>query len=217
MIKANHKKVLEWFFVFYSKISLRFVFREIRYCPLFRNEDIEKGRSVIIVSNHFFFWDGFIHLLLNRKLFKRKIHIMMLHEELVKRKFLRFGGTFSIEKGRRAIFESLDYCCDIMEDPANLLLIFPQGRIESIYTSPFKFEKGIEYILKTIKDTDIYLNVNLINFQSKRRPTLSMYLKKLPAGLQKWSINELEAEFNQFATESKEMEKRDVKELLPLM
>ncbi|MHC1779217.1 MAG: 1-acyl-sn-glycerol-3-phosphate acyltransferase [Bacteroidales bacterium] len=207
MIKAQHKKFWEWFFVTYSKIYLWFIFREIRYIPLYK-ENVNKDRSVVIISNHFFFWDGFIHLLLNRKFFKRKIHIMMLHEELVKRRFLRYGGTFSIEKGRRSIIESLDYCRDVLNNPANSLLIFPQGKIESLYTNPFIFEKGIEYILKSTDNADIYLNINHINFNSNRRPTLLMYLKPLSvtADGHRMKIENIEQEFNRFAAEVKEME-----------
>lgn len=208
MIKAQHKKFWEWFFVIYSRIYLWFIFQEIRYIPLYK-ENVNKDRSVVIISNHFFFWDGFIHLLLNRKFFKRKIHIMMLHEELVKRRFLRYGGTFSIDKGGRSIIESLDYCRDILKNPGNSLLIFPQGKIESLYTYPYKFEKGVEYILKRAPNADIYLNLNHINFYSQRRPTLSIYLKPLSSSGHEINIEKIEAEFNRFASEVNGMENTD--------
>lgn len=216
MIKAHHKKIWEWFFVIYSGICLRFIFREIRYTPL-HSEDIDQKHPVILISNHFFFWDGFIHLLLNRKIFKRKIHIMMLHEELNKRRFLRYGGTFSIEKGRKAIIESLDYCGDILSKPDNCLLIFPQGEIESIYTHPYKFEKGIEYILKRSKDADVYFNVNLLNFNSKRRPALTMYLRRFSINQPEICIKDIEDAFNLFALEARETESTESVKYLKLL
>jgi len=102
---------------------------------------------------------------------------MMLYEQLVKRKFLRYSGAFSIDKGRRGVVESLKYSCEVLKNSHNLLLIFPQGKIQSLYTYPFRFEKGLEYIVSHSKEFDIYFNLNLLNFFSDKKPTLTMYYK----------------------------------------
>lgn len=172
---------------------------------------ISPGRSIILISNHFSFWDGFIHLILNREVFKRRVHIMMLYEQLVNRKFLRYGGTFSIDKGRKGVVESLKYSCEILKDCKNMLLIFPQGKIQSLYTYPFKFEKGVEYIISQSKDVDIYFNINLLNFFSDKKPTLTMYYK--PYISNNFKISDIEQAYNLFSQECMECERAESKEV----
>ncbi|OFY89229.1 MAG: hypothetical protein A2266_06125 [Bacteroidetes bacterium RIFOXYA12_FULL_40_10] len=216
MIKAHHKKIWEWFFVLYAKFHHCSLFKEIRFrdmsvepgSNLKKGEALSAGKPVILISNHFSFWDGFIHIIMNRALFRRKIHIMMLYEQLIKHKFLRYGGTFSIDKGRKGVVESLKYSCEILKDCNNMLLIFPQGKIQSIYTFPFRFEKGVEYIISNSKDIDIYFNINLLNFFSDKKPTLTMYYKHFISN--NFKIEDIEQAYNLFSQQCMEQERGEL-------
>lgn len=203
MITALHKKRWELFFKIYSTFHLNRQFFDVRYHV--QSHDVQEDRSILLISNHFSFWDGFIHMLLSKKLFKKKIFIMMLQEQLQKHNFLRYGGCFSIEKGSREIITSLHYGIDKLTDAKNMLLIFPQGQTESLYTTQFKFQKGVNYIMDSSPNSDVWFNINLINFYSLKKPVLNMYLSKYSG-----TSKDLEAAFNQYAALCRSKEKSQI-------
>ena len=176
MIKANHSYLGVLFFKYYSKIKLKNHFQDIRFVG-----DIEDlGKPILVISNHFSWWDGFIQLQLNNLLFKRKFHVMMLEEQLEKFKILNKGGAYSVQKNSRDILNSLNYSVDLLNDNNNLLLIFPQGEIQSLYTDNFIFGTGLNYLLKNRKtDFQLIFNINLVDYFSESKPTLTIYFKEL--------------------------------------
>ena len=75
---------------------------------------------------------------------------MMLEEQLNKYAFFKKTGGYSVKKGNRSILESIQYTAEILKDAGNAVLIFPQGEIQSVYESTFKFEKGLEKIMEKV-------------------------------------------------------------------
>ncbi|MGB5820503.1 MAG: 1-acyl-sn-glycerol-3-phosphate acyltransferase, partial [Saonia sp.] len=133
MIQSNHSTFVVKFSQFYTRILIGFFFRSINYTG--RYED--KGLPILMIGNHFSFYDGFIQILLNLKVFKRRFHFMMLEKELRKNMILTKIGACSISKGKRSSLESLDYAVELLQEKDNLFLFFPQGKIKSIYTREF--------------------------------------------------------------------------------
>lgn len=195
MIKANHSYLGEMFFKYYSKIKLDKHFHNIRFVG-----DIEDlDQAVLVISNHFSWWDGFIQLQLNNRFFKRKFHVMMLEEQLNKFMILNKGGAFSVQKNSREIINSLNYSVEILSDKKNLLLMFPQGEIQSIYTDNFIFGNGLNYLLKNKKvDIQLIFNINLVDYFSESKPTLSIYFKTFTIS-SNTDLMQIEAAFNKFA------------------
>jgi len=203
MIKANHSFLGKLFFSIYSLVKLKQQFQQI----LFKGEFEDKGLPVLIIANHFSWWDGFIQLQINERFLRRKFHVIMLEEQLEKFMILNKAGAYSVQKNSRKIIESLQYTVDLLSDNKNVVLLFPQGEIQSLYTQEFKFESGLEYILKNKqKDIQFIFNVNLVDYFSYKKPTLSVYFKnynpQLPMNLQT-----IETDFNDFATECKLQQK----------
>lgn len=198
MIKAKHSKFWVKFSDRYSKLLLNIFFRNIRYIGDYEPTDL----PILIISNHFSWWDGFIQIQLNNKYLKRRFFFMMLEKELRKSQILTNIGAFSIAKGNRSSIESLKYCTEILGDGDNVLLLFPQGKIQSIYTREFKFEEGaLMYIFKKVKnDIQILFNVNLIDYSSKRRPEISVYFKSYNFD-RNISFDTIETDFNKYAGE----------------
>ena len=199
MIKSNHTLLGRLFFNTFARIKLNQQFENIHFVG--KIED--NGLPTLIISNHFSWWDGFIQILLNNRILHRQFHVMMLEEQLRKFMLLTKYGAFSVQKNSRSIIESLNYSVDLLNDNKNLLLLFPQGEIQSIYTDYFKFENGLQYILRN-KKTDIQLifNINLIDYFSEQKPSLTLYYKQYK--LQKnVDLLEIEADFNHFAQECK--------------
>lgn len=200
MIQAQHTIWGEWIGRYYSGYKLEKAFRPIRLI----GEYAPAEGSILLIANHFSWWDGFIQYRLNRQVFQKKFHVMMQEQQLIHHKILCRGGAFSIRKGSREIMESLRYSAGLLEDTNNLLLLFPQGRIQSIHTAEFRFQKGMEYLLKHASgQVQLVFNVNLIDYFSEKRPSLSVYYRKYePAG--SFILPVLENAYNEYAWECKQ-------------
>lgn len=196
MIRANHNKYWVKFSKYYSKTLIGFFFGSIKYTGHYE----DKGLPILMISNHFSFYDGFIQILLNFKVFKRRLNFIMLEKELLKNMMLAKIGACSINKGKRSSLESLDYAVELLQDKENLFLFFPQGKIESIYTREFTFEKGLlSYILENAKnDFQLVFNVNLINYGTKLRPDMCVYYETQHITTDT-NAEDVERAFNRFA------------------
>lgn len=199
MIEARHTLIGTIVANLYSGSKMNRAFRETTYI----GEWNENGLPILMLSNHFSWWDGFIQYRLNRTLFNRKLYVMMLEEQLRKNVILNKCGCFSIRKNSRSIIETLDYCLDIVKERDNMLLIFPQGEIQSMHTEWIKFESGLRYLLKHIEnDVNVVFNVNLIDYFSEKRPALNIYFKA-SLSTRFLDMQTLEKEYNAFYTECK--------------
>lgn len=197
ILKASHHPVIYPFFQLYSWLKIKINFQQVTISHDFR----EKGLPILMISNHFSWWDGFWVVYLNLKLLHRKFFFfMMLEEELRKHMFLNKSGGFSVRKGSRSIVESLNYTAELLNDKNNLVLMFPQGRIESMHKQDIIFEKGIEFVLKkTGTRPQIIFLVNLVDYFSNQKPRLYMYLKEYSGT--DFSTEMLQKEFNLFYSE----------------
>jgi len=205
MIKAEHSRFHIWISILYTKIFLGLFFRNIRYIG---EADQNKNLPVLMIANHFSWWDGFFQILLNEKSFKKRYHFMMLEEELRKNPILRKIGASSIEKGSRSAFDSLKYLVEVIQKPENLFLFFPQGKIQSIYTEDFKFEKGaLNYVQKkATNEFQFVFNVNLIDYSAFKRPELSIYFKTHTIS-KDTTVDEIERDYNLFVKKCKEKQR----------
>lgn len=209
MIKAEHGKFHIWFSKIYTNFFLSLAFRKIRIVgePILKSD-----RSVLMIANHFSWWDGFLQIRLNSKVFNKKYHFMMLESELSKVPILRKIGACSIKKGSRSAIESLQYMVEVIQQPKNLFLFFPQGEIQSIYTFNFEFEKGaLGYLLKKVNsDYDFVFNVNLIDYAAFKRPEVTMYYKLFLVNSDT-TLENIEKAYNDFAKHCISLQKAEIK------
>lgn len=139
----------------------------------------DKNLPVLLISNHISWWDGFWAMYLNLKVLKRKFHFMMLEEQLKKYWFFNYTGAFSINKKSRNMIESLNYYRDLLDNKKNMVLIFPQGEIQSMHNQKFTFEKGLERILKNKEGKiQIVFLANLPDYFSNPKPGLFQHFKE---------------------------------------
>jgi 1-acyl-sn-glycerol-3-phosphate acyltransferase len=191
--KATHHPVVYPFFKLYSLWKIKRNFHDV----FVTGDYFEKKLPVLLISNHTTWWDGFWAMYLNMKLIHRKFYFMMLEEQLKKHMFFNRTGGYSVRKGSRSIIETLDYTAELLSDKNNIVMMFPQGKIESVYARNFKFEKGIEYVLKKANGSvQILFLVNLIDYFSNPRPGLYMYFKEYTGS--DFSSKILGEEFNDF-------------------
>ncbi len=170
MIPARHTHFHTAFFRFYSAHLMRSNFKSV----IFVDDPGTSDKSLLMIGNHFSWYDGFFMNYYNNRVLKKKFHVMMLEEQLRERMFLNKSGAFSVNPGNRDIIESLRYSAEILADPDNMLLMYPTGEIQSSYISSFRFMKGMDKII-TGNDPEIRFYACLIDYFSGRKPSAWIY------------------------------------------
>ena len=196
IIKARHIPFFVRFFSFYSRTGLKRHFREVRIeCSV-----NPEGRPVLLIGNHFSWWDGFIAYRINDLFLHKKFHIMMLEEQLETRLFLNKAGAFSIKRGSRTVVDTLKYTSGLLHDSGNMVVVYPQGIITSIHRHPVKFERGTERIIAGASDRLMILfYVALPDWFSEKKPGLTVRVVEYAATDK--SAEALEEAYNRFLNE----------------
>ena len=175
VLKAKHHFFIYPFFKFYAGWIIQRHFGRVEL----KNEFDDLGLPVLLLSNHVSWWDGFFAMLFNVNVLRRKFHFMMLKDQLEKFSFFNQTGGYSIQKKSREIVESINYTAELLHDCGNMVLLFPQGKIESIYKISFQFESGIGRILEKVGgNIHILFMANLIDYFSNRKPGLYIYVSE---------------------------------------
>ncbi|MBN2610462.1 MAG: lysophospholipid acyltransferase family protein [Bacteroidales bacterium] len=202
ILKSRHHPVIYPFFRYYTKYLLKKHFSKINLIGNCTNENL----PVLLLANHFSWWDGFLALYLDMKVFRKKFHFMMLEEQLRKYWFFNYSGGFSVKRNSRSVLESLQYASDMLNDCGNMVLIFPQGEIQSMHQHDFKFEKGVERILHNRPNKlQIVFLACFVDYLSNKKPGLYMYYNCYKG--QSTDIQTLQGEYNQFYSESVKQQK----------
>ena len=176
MTYPKNNKFFRWFFSRYIKVLIRRNFQAVNYNRI----TVAADRSVLLVANHFSWWDGFILYYLNAKLLKKNFHIIVLKETMQKVKFFKYLGAFSVNKNSRTVMQTLTYAAQLLNDPKNLVVIFPQGKLYSNFVTGVNFEKGI---LKVLKQADnkfqLVTAVTFVENLGFKKPSVNVYLQTL--------------------------------------
>jgi 1-acyl-sn-glycerol-3-phosphate acyltransferase len=198
MIKANRQTLPIWFFDTYFSTLQKLIFRDVEY----RLEGPIPDGPVLLLQNHFSWWDGYWSFVVSERILKRKFHVMMLEKELARRKFLTRTGAFSIDPEGRNVLSSMRYAANILKDPQNSVTLYPQGRLISHYSGHVTFEKGAESLLR-IAGTPVQTVFAAIHvsFGSPVRPRATIFLKYFGQGF--CTTEELESAYNAFYQQSR--------------
>jgi hypothetical protein len=191
--RASHNWFIYAFFRLYTRLKIIRNFHGVRI----RGEFSDRDLPVLLISNHFSWWDGFWAEYLNLKVFRRKFYFMMLEEQLKRHMFFNKTGGYSVKKGSASVIETLSYTAELLADKRNLVLMFPQGRFESMHNHSLRFEKGAEYILEKIRhNIHIIFVANFIEYFSEVKPGLITYFTEFTGD--DLSTANLEKEYNTF-------------------
>lgn len=194
ILKAQHHTIVypffRWFSCWYTK-------RHFHQVIIKGNYD-NQNKGILLVTNHISWWDGFWAVYLNETVFKRKFHFMMLYEQLKKHWYFNLSGGFSVQKQAKSIIESLNYAVQLVTNYRHIVLLFPQGEIQSIYTQTIEFQKGTEYIIRKAGSQNLQLiwMVSLVDYGSNPKPTLTLYFKEYNP--EEATTEELQQAYNDF-------------------
>lgn len=176
MIKAKHHKVIYPLFKCLTSVLLNRNFNSIAIS----GEFVDTGKPIFVIANHISWWDGFWLMYLNLRILHRKFHFMMLEDQLKKHWYFQYTGAFSVKKKSRSVVESLTYTTQLMNDSKNMVFMFPQGEINSLYNNTIKFERGIERIVEQCKDdVQLIFVANFLDYFSELKPNLYMHINVL--------------------------------------
>jgi hypothetical protein len=140
--------------------------------------EIKPDHSYILMCNHFSFLDGmWAFYLCNKIIYKehgmKRLYIMSVKKQMEKKPWLRHMGSFSVEPGKRSITESFDYAAEVLNEPGNLLLFFPQGELESCHIRYIKFDEGIYEIVTRIKGScQLLWTSNIVEYFESIKPSI---------------------------------------------
>lgn len=196
MISAKPTALGKWFWRTTGRIGIRRRFKALEFMnPV----QVSAENSVILVGNHISWWDGFFAMELNRRLWKKQFYVMMLEEQLRKRPFMRRTGAFSVSPGSRDVVNTIHYTVDLLGNPRNLVLVFPQGKIHSQYDRSFQFKPGLQKIISQTASVQLIFFATFLDYGSNPNPTVRIYTKV---------IHSREDLANQYAAFFKESEKK---------
>lgn len=191
-LPARHIPFWEAFYRWFSR-----VFFKLNFHDLVLHKEVQIGtKPVLVLGNHISFHEGFWLYHLNHTWFKKRFHLMMMEGELKKRISLNKVGVFSVRKGSRSLVDSLNYTLDLLKQPENLVVIFPAGRIQSLYTDHVPFESGVGRILKKAGDIQVVFQAAFVDYSSERKPTVELFFKEY--ALEDRSLATAEAAYNSF-------------------
>jgi len=193
MKKAKHHWFLYPFLVWYGWLRIKMHFHKIRMIGEFEKKD----RPVLLIANHFSWWDGFFISSFNQQITGKRFHIMMEEKQLSENSFLNYGGVYSIRKNSKDVVESLQYTVELLQKPENMVALFPQGEFESKYQHPLHFEKGVDWILKKIPDeVQLLFMANQVEYFDSVKPLLFMHFEEYEYDGKK--IEEITKDYNRF-------------------
>lgn len=161
-------------FLFKLSAGLLNIFFKIRFNKaIVRDIPVKPGHSYLLMCNHFSFLDGLLAFYLCNKIMwkeggMKRLYIMSLKKQMEKNSWLRYFGSFSIDPGRRSMTESFEYAAEILSEPGNLLLFYPQGKLETSHIRHIAFETGIAEIIPKIKGNSqlIWCSILMDYFES---------------------------------------------------
>ena len=178
MVKNKDNWLKSGFFSRYISRSVKRHYHKIDFDLV----ETDPQKAILLIANHYSWWDGFLLFYLNKLLFKKKFHIMILEETIIKHGFLKYVGSFSVSKTSRSMLETLKYAGNLLDDPENLLVIFPQGKLYSNFVDEVKFEKGLERIINySSQNFDYVFAASFTEGFSEPKPAVFIYLKKQSA------------------------------------
>lgn len=178
MIKPKSNRIIYTFFSWYIEKIIKKDFSGFD----FNQVEFSKEKSILLLANHFSWWDGFLIFYLNKVYFKKNFHVMVLEDTAKKVSFLKYLGAFSIQRNAKSLIESLEYAGKLLDTPDNLVLIFPQGELHSSHIKTVNFEKGVSKIINaSTKAFDYLFAVILTDYFDKRKPMVKIFLENWEA------------------------------------
>lgn len=168
------KRLIYLFFNKYISFLINRNFHSFSFNPVTLNE----SKAILLLANHFSWWDGFLMFQLNKVFFKRRFHVMVTDENYRDVSFLKYLGAFPIKRQSRDMLQSLESAGKLLNDRNNLLLIFPQGKLFSNHLEEVEFSKGLSRVIDhSSKNFQYLFAATFVDYFNTRKPLVNCYLQ----------------------------------------
>ncbi len=175
MLRPRQNKLIYNFFAWYINRIIKSDFKQFK----FNKVEFDAGRSILLLANHFSWWDGFILFQLNRLCFGKKFHVMITEDNYRNVWFLKYLGGFSVNTKSRSMMETLEYAGKLLNDPQNLVLIFPQGKLYSNHVDDIDLQKGLMNLINmSSKKFQYFFAALFADYFEHRKPSVTCYLQE---------------------------------------
>ncbi len=192
MLEPRKNWIIFKFFSWYINRIIKSDFQELKFNKI----SIDQSKSILLIANHFSWWDGFVLFQINRLYFRKNFHVMITQENYQKVWFMKYLGSFSVKKNSRSIIETLEYAGHLLDDPKNLVLIFPQGKLYSGHVEQIQFEKGLMNLINVSSKTFQYIfAASFTDYFENRKPTINCFLQEWE-GAEFTSLQLIKSAFN---------------------
>jgi 1-acyl-sn-glycerol-3-phosphate acyltransferase len=168
----------------------------------FNRISIDNNKSILLIANHFSAWDAIVLYHINRIFFRKNFHGMILEKTAIKEPALKYAGGFSVKPGTRDLIKSLDFAAELLNEPDNLVLIFPQGKLYSNMVEEVVFESGISHIIKKAENFQLIFAATFIENFDNFKPTANVHLKA-QTGTDFKNISTLQQAYQQHYTQAR--------------
>jgi 1-acyl-sn-glycerol-3-phosphate acyltransferase len=146
MIRAEHRR---WARIIFNPYITRLLRKNFSHFYLVNEPSrVRESNGLLLTPNHFSWWDGFFIDYVMRFYTNKKIHILMLEEQLKRYWFFRKLGAYSIDLNNpKKVIESLHYTQQIVNNPKNFVVYYPQGEIRPYDERPLCMKPGLKKVL----------------------------------------------------------------------
>jgi len=144
MIESRHWPAFEGLFAVYLSNLLR-----RRFAALHVRGNVPETKDPLIVAcQHVAFWDSLVLFHLSRVWTPpARYDAMMDEKNLVEHKFLRWIGAFGIDRSsKKGSLAALRHSMELLKTPNLRLLMFPQGKQESMDKRPLTPSAGASWL-----------------------------------------------------------------------
>lgn len=166
-IPASESRLYIRFFALYTKLSLRYRFKQVwvnqKYYP-------NKKSKTVYFLNHNSWWDGLIPLYLNEYFFHQQARAMMEDKQMHQYSFFRKIGAFSVNlNDAKSTVQSLRYALKSLERPNASLFIYPEGKITPETADAPDFKSGLSWLYSNTSNVDyVPVYIYMHSFRSSK-------------------------------------------------
>jgi 1-acyl-sn-glycerol-3-phosphate acyltransferase len=165
-----------------QRIFHAYIFRELKkhfqaFYMLNEFPTLPEDQRLMITPNHFSWWDGFFIDYLGTRFIQRQIYLMMLEEQLQRYWYFKMFGAYSIDPGNiPSVVETLQYTIGPLMDPANYVVMYPQGVLEPYDKRPVVLKRGgLRYIITHAPHPFLIFPVGFrITYYDEKHPEISV-------------------------------------------
>lgn len=172
MIEERHNFLARFVFNAYEFKILKNTFN--RFILLNDVNFLSTNKPVLLLPNHFSWWDGFfVDFLVRSCDAAKKFHIIMLEEQLKRYWFFRFLGAIGFNPTNpKGVINLANKIANLLSNPLNLVVFYPQGEIQ-LFDEDIKVKSGLQFILNKVQnDIEIFYPFFKIQYFENRKPDL---------------------------------------------